>query len=310
MNIKSFAAGVLIGAATVLSVSALAEYIVNPNAFEVRINGEKADIEGYNINDSTYFKLRDIGDKVGFCVDFNDGVIEIADSKSIFEGKKWIAYGDSITDIDFLGTTKYPELLGEYYGFESVVNYGVAGSCIAHTDGEQVICGAEIYNAHSSETADVFTVFYGTNDWFFNVPIGEQTDTEPDTLWGGFNTLIGSIKSTNPNSKIIIITPMWRAYASETAGGVLPYSTNGNGDTFEKYVYTIEEIARFHNAECLNLYEAMGVRQYDPADRSVHKYTLDNLHPDQPGQYRIANLLMMLLEGRGELSENPLEKMK
>lgn len=75
-NIKSITLGILIGAAATISVTALAEYIVVPNSFPVKVNGQTVQVEGYNINDSTYFKLRDVADAVGgFEVGFEDNAI-------------------------------------------------------------------------------------------------------------------------------------------------------------------------------------------------------------------------------------------
>ncbi len=75
-NIKSITLGILIGATATLSITALAEYIVVPNSFPVKVNGQTVQVEGYNINDSTYFKLRDVADAVGgFEVGFEDNAI-------------------------------------------------------------------------------------------------------------------------------------------------------------------------------------------------------------------------------------------
>lgn len=69
-----FTAGVL----TAVSITALAAQLeVNPNSFPITINGEPVEIEGYNLNDNTYFKLRDIGDKLGFNVGFENDTIVI-----------------------------------------------------------------------------------------------------------------------------------------------------------------------------------------------------------------------------------------
>lgn len=81
-TIKSITLGILIGAVTTLSITTLAEYIVNPNTYPVLVDGQEVDIEGYNINDSTYFKLRDIGNKTGFSVDFANNTIIINSTAS------------------------------------------------------------------------------------------------------------------------------------------------------------------------------------------------------------------------------------
>ena len=222
-----------------------------------------------------------------------------------FSTKKWIAYGDSITDEDYSGTTKYVSLLGDYFNFASISNYGLASSNIAHVDSETVQCGVDIYDAHKTETADLITIFYGTNDWFNNIPIGTYSDTSTGTLFGAFNTIIKDIKTRQPSCEIIIITPIWRDYASATNGGSLPYSQNGNGVTFEDYVKEIETIANFHGVPCVNLYNLLGVRQYATTDATPLNNTLDSLHPNQTGQYRIANVLKPLVEQRILLNTNP-----
>lgn len=53
------------------------QYIAIENTYPVQVNGNNVDLEGYQINDYTYFKLRDIGNKVGFNVDFQNDTILI-----------------------------------------------------------------------------------------------------------------------------------------------------------------------------------------------------------------------------------------
>lgn len=74
--IAGFLSGALIfGAAGVLA----AGLIANPNPFPIMLNGESVSMEGYNIEGSTYFKLRDIAEVVGgFGVNFNDNTIQLS----------------------------------------------------------------------------------------------------------------------------------------------------------------------------------------------------------------------------------------
>ena len=58
------------------SVALAVNYTATENTFPIQLNGENVNVEGYNIDGSTYFKLRDISDTVGgFNVDFNDSTI-------------------------------------------------------------------------------------------------------------------------------------------------------------------------------------------------------------------------------------------
>ena len=66
------------GIASALCITALAAQVdLNPNAFPITLNGTPVEIEGYNIDGSTYFKLRDIGEKTGFDVSFENDTIVI-----------------------------------------------------------------------------------------------------------------------------------------------------------------------------------------------------------------------------------------
>lgn len=79
-NIASFIAGAIIFG----SVGVFAgQYNATDNPFPIQLNGSSVSIEGYNINGSTYFKLRDIADVVGgFWVNFYDNTIHISNNES------------------------------------------------------------------------------------------------------------------------------------------------------------------------------------------------------------------------------------
>lgn len=68
-----FFIGVLLTSGAVFA----AEYVIEPNPYQMTLNGEPVWMEGYNINGYSYFKLRDIGEKVGFSVDFLEDKVVI-----------------------------------------------------------------------------------------------------------------------------------------------------------------------------------------------------------------------------------------
>lgn len=81
---KKFISGFLIGILITLSITTFAavELNVAPNPFDVLIDGKTADIQGYNINGSTYLKLSDFVE-AGLGVNFNKATkqIEIVTTK-------------------------------------------------------------------------------------------------------------------------------------------------------------------------------------------------------------------------------------
>lgn len=80
---RSFIAGLIIGALIFGALGAIAAGIMaTPNTYPVKLNGEEVSVEGYNIEGSTYFKLRDIAAATGsFEVDFKDETILISTDK-------------------------------------------------------------------------------------------------------------------------------------------------------------------------------------------------------------------------------------
>ena len=110
---KNFILGFISGGIICAAVTGFAvEHAVTPNPYPVKVNGTETMIEGYNINDSSCFKLRDIADAVGgFRVDFVNNEIALtkidpapvptpsptpAPTKAIDE----IAEGDAVDGID------------------------------------------------------------------------------------------------------------------------------------------------------------------------------------------------------------------
>ena len=80
---KRFTLGFIIGGIICSALTGFAvEYAVTANPFPIRVDGAEKSIEGYNINDSTYFKLRDVADAVGgFTVGFTNNTITISTSQ-------------------------------------------------------------------------------------------------------------------------------------------------------------------------------------------------------------------------------------
>ncbi len=81
---KHFITGFVSGAVVFGMVGVLAAGLVaNPNTYPIQLDGKEVSIEGYNVDDYTYFKLRDIADAVGgFNVDFKDDTIVLSSTQN------------------------------------------------------------------------------------------------------------------------------------------------------------------------------------------------------------------------------------
>lgn len=79
MKKKELFVGVLIGSAITATGAFAVQYVATDNPFPITLNGNSVNIQGYNIEGSTYFKLRDIADVVGgFSVGFENNTITLA----------------------------------------------------------------------------------------------------------------------------------------------------------------------------------------------------------------------------------------
>lgn len=76
---KKFILGLITGGILTAAVTGFAvEYAITANPYPVKVNGVETTIQGYNINDETYFKLRDVSAAVGgFEVGFEDNAIVV-----------------------------------------------------------------------------------------------------------------------------------------------------------------------------------------------------------------------------------------
>ena len=84
-NVISF----ILGAAIFGTVGLTAgQFMAEKNIYPVQINGENVDLDGYNINGNTYFKLREISNVVGgFDVDFFNNTIQLSKDNYKYDNK-------------------------------------------------------------------------------------------------------------------------------------------------------------------------------------------------------------------------------
>lgn len=120
---KEFIIGIVLGGIIFGCTPLLADEVLNvyPNPFKITVDGVEKDIEGYNINEYSYFKLRDIGEQVGFDVDFKENTIMI-DTKSI--GSTGSTENDTINNTSF----NYISINGQEYIKYQDVEYYIMGS--------------------------------------------------------------------------------------------------------------------------------------------------------------------------------------
>ena len=247
----------------------------------------------------------------------NDNLIEFVDNKIInkltgiraWENKTCAFLGDSITDKVHVGTTKnYWQFLGEILGI-SYVSYGING---AQSD-SLINQATSAYN--DNPNYDAIFILIGTNDFNANIKIGEWfTETEKETnkngvlvnlkhrdiiinnstFKGRLNTGLQYIKKKFPNSQVILMTPLHRAYAVFDPSNIQPDESyaNTSGLFLSDYVAAIKECANIWATELIDLNAISGLYPLmEEYSGYFHNGKTDMLHPNINGHYRIAQAI-------------------
>lgn len=172
-------------------------------------------------------------------------------------GVKWSANGDSITSN--LTGWSYVPVVAEMLGIDDFVNNGVGGARFNALQSQAL-----------SETADIITLFAGTNDFG-----SSDGPTALDTFKSNVESVIDSVKN-NTDSRVYVISPIPR----------FDKTVNSIGVSILDYVNTISEVCVRKKVPFLNLYEQVGI-----TEENYQRYLVDMLHPTTDGKYRIAECI-------------------
>jgi lysophospholipase L1-like esterase len=127
-------------------------------------------------------------------------------------------------------------------------------------------------------TADVFTIFFGTNDFGNERPIGLNSDTTPETFKGAINYVITRLKAAYPTVQLIFFTPVWRARNIFGDGKDSDTYPNPAGIYLIQYVDALLEVCALHDVDVFDTY-----RSSDINAEYAKKYLLDGLHLSRAG---------------------------
>ena len=217
----------------------------------------------------------------------NIKVISLAPDLEGWEGKKWAAVGDSITEKNSKALKQYHDYIAESTGI-TVVNMGVSGTGYKQYEDTNNAFYQRILNVPTD--VDVVTIFGSGND--LSHALGDVTDTGTDTLCGCINTTIDNLYSVLPTVQVGIITPTpW--------GGYNPVNDN---NVMAQYSAKIVEICRLRGIPCLDLYHCSGMRPWDDAFCSS-AYNMnsagddyDRVHPNSTGHAIFAPRIKAFLQ--------------
>lgn len=211
--------------------------------------------------------------------DSDNRIVAVQDGfeTSSWSGKKWVVFGDSLTEVNARTTKHYFDYVAEQTGIETY-NMGNSGSGYAS---EQEL-GTAFYQRISDvpTDADVITIFGSFNDLSTGVPLGNATSTGTDTIGGCINATLDNLFTVYPLANVGIVTPCpWQ--------GANP--TN-EPNTASAYVDLIKAICTRRGIPCLDLFHCSQLRPWESAYRALcySKDEGNGTHPDERGHKILA----------------------
>lgn len=177
----------------------------------------------------------------------------------------WVAIGDSITYLN-----DHPEQTGNRVkkGYMTMVTEKLPHIKFINQGHNGWTSGgiAEKINELGLVSADVYSVFLGTNDWWRGRPLGKiedyQNNTGNNTVYGSFRIIIDKLKSMNPNAKIILLTPLQRGdfvYISNMKNNAYGSYRAKNDQNLAQFAEAVVNIAKVENIVALDLFNKSGI---------------------------------------------------
>ena len=198
-----------------------------------------------------------------------------------WHGKKWVAFGDSLTEANRRTSKHYYDYISEKTGI-SVYVMGDSGSGYAS---EQDLSTAFYQRISAVPTdADVITIFGSFNDLSLisggSVTLGTKTDTGTTTIGGCVNKTLDNLFTAYPLANVGIVAPTPWAGANPT----------NEPNTASAYVQLLKDICEMRGIPFLDLFHCSQLRPWESAYRSLC-YSKDDgggTHPDETGHSIIA----------------------
>lgn len=248
-----------------------------------------------------------------------------------FAGKKIVCFGDSITG-NFPAPTDYPSMIAEITG-ATVYNAGFGGCCMSdnnQTRKDFTMCrltdsivagsfsaqrnsGVSITYAGTSidyvperltmlegidwSEIDYITIAYGTNDWNSNYGLDNSSNPlDATTYIGAFRYSVEKLLAAYPNIKIMVITPLWRWWdtntgmPSEIHADYIDSNDYAKGTGYKLWQYgdALVEAAKWYHIPVFDLYwNCMITKQ----NRLEYFNATDGTHPKLEGRELMAELI-------------------
>lgn len=214
----------------------------------------------------------------------------------VWNGKKWAAFGTSITDTSYIDTTflmhtgKYVPYLVQMSGMK-VTNYGIAGASFL----------SNIMNKVKSvdlSTFDLVTIEGAVNDHATSKPIGEVGDTG-DTTFAGTIYQMANYVYSNSNATLVFITDHVGRYVhinpapdgSDFYGDCAPTKRNTLNLLQIDYINMIAKQCEYFGIPIIMAGQDAGINLM-----TGNQYLVDHIHQSYAGGHQYAQTIWSALK--------------
>lgn len=201
-----------------------------------------------------------------------------------FSNKTIRFFGDSITAGVISGNesgVRYSTLFCQQVN-ATEINDAVSGSSTAARDGVSNSV-YDLINRLSAVEADFIIIAGGTNDYYFQIPMGTFNDTNATTFCGALNLICEKLTAIAPTVPVIFITPINKPVAPTAIEKVYG---------LDDYRNAIFEVAVSHGYSVING-ASLGfpTKHGNNLNAFSYKVIYDGVHPSATGHRMYANSL-------------------
>lgn len=204
--------------------------------------------------------------------------------KSKFDGKRVHIFGDGIAygiGASSINDTSLTALLSSKYGY-TIYNHSLPDATYGIYDNDKYkdkCVLTQVQLATGITDGDYVIIFAGTNDFTSGVAnIGTNLSIGTTTFKGSITETISALLTTNPNLKILLVTPIYRG--SITSGdGYNSDDTKINDMYLYQFSDAIVEIGKYHHIPTINLHDECMINKF-----TKNVYLNDNgIYPTDEG---------------------------
>ena len=206
-----------------------------------------------------------------------------------WNGKKWFAYGTSLTAE---GTGKYQKYLPALSGM-TLTNFGIGGGGICTNTAVKT---AVMRTTDGKQNADLITLEICAND--VRSPLGDIYDTVDNTFCGALNQCIRYLQQ-NTNAQIVVMSSTTQKRGSDGTPREPDYNYDTSGGetrTWYDICEAMRKVCGLNSCIYIPLCEGSGLGWARMNNALGVNYIIDNIHHTELGGYNLAQFIWSKLK--------------